>query len=84
MTLAADQDTFGIYDAKTNFASLVERVISGETLTITKHGKPVATISPIEKAVPELGELIEKLDEARSLLRLGKNDYRKLIGRDNH
>ena len=84
MTIATDQVTFGIYDAKTNFASLVERVMSGETLTITKHGKPVATISPIEKPVPELGELIEQLEGARSLLRLGNNDYRKLIGRDRH
>ena len=84
MTIAADQNTFGIYDAKTNFASLVERAMSGETLTITKHGKPVATISPIEQPVPELNELIEQLEGARSLLRLGKNDYRKLIGRDDH
>jgi len=84
MTVTADQNTFGIYDAKTNFASLVERVMSGETLTITKHGKPVATISPIEQPVPELKEILEQLDSARSLLRLGKNDYRKLIGRDDH
>ena len=84
MTITADQNTFGIYDAKTNFASLVERVMAGETLTITKHGKPVATISPVEQPKPELNDLIEQLEKARSLLRLGTNDYRKLIGRDDH
>ena len=84
MTITADQNTFGIYDAKTNFASLVERVMAGETLTITKHGKPVATISPVEQPKPELNDLIEQLEKARSLLRHGSNDYRKLIGRDDH
>ena len=84
MTIAEDQSTFGIYDAKTNFASLIERVMSGESLTITKHGKPVATIEPVARPKPDVNQLLEDLQKVRSLLNLGSPDYRALIGRDDH
>jgi prevent-host-death family protein len=36
--------TIGIFDAKTRLSELIE---SGEVVTITKHGHPVATLNPI-------------------------------------
>ena len=36
----------GAYEAKTHLAELLRRVESGETITITKHGKPVAVMTP--------------------------------------
>jgi prevent-host-death family protein len=36
--------TVGVFDAKNRLSELIE---SGEPVTITKHGKPVATLTPI-------------------------------------
>lgn len=35
-------------DAKAGFSSLVDRAIKGEFVTITRHGKPVATLVSVE------------------------------------
>ena len=42
--------TFGAYQAKTQFSQLIKRVMRGERITITRHGVPVAVLSPIEPA----------------------------------
>ncbi len=39
-------ETIGAYDAKTHLSRLLERVIKGEKITITKHGVPVAVLQP--------------------------------------
>ena len=37
----------GIFDAKTRFSELIEQVSrTGEAITVTKRGKPVAQITP--------------------------------------
>ena len=41
-------ESIGAYDAKTHLSSLLERVIKGERITITKHGVPVAVLQPPE------------------------------------
>jgi prevent-host-death family protein len=43
-------DTIGAFAAKTHFANLLERVAKGETITITRHGTPVARLVPIAAA----------------------------------
>jgi len=43
-------ETVGANEAKTHLYKLIERVIKGERITITKHGKPVAILHPV---VPE-------------------------------
>jgi len=37
-------------DAKTGFSGLVDDVIRGEFVTITRHGKPVAALVSVEAA----------------------------------
>ena len=39
-------ETVGAYEAKTRLPKLLERVIRGERITITKHGVPVAVLQP--------------------------------------
>ena len=39
-------ETIGAYEAKTHLPKLLERVIRGERITITKHGVPVAVLQP--------------------------------------
>jgi prevent-host-death family protein len=43
--------TVGSYEAKTHLPKLLEQVEHGETITITRHGKPVARLVP---AVPTI------------------------------
>jgi prevent-host-death family protein len=39
--------TVGVFDAKTHLSELID---SGEVVTITKHGRPVATLSPVRRS----------------------------------
>lgn len=40
----------GTFEAKTHFTKLITQVMSGEEVLITRRGKAVAKIIPIEKA----------------------------------
>jgi prevent-host-death family protein len=40
----------GAYDAKTRLAELLDRVQNGERIVITRHGRPVAQLVPVEDA----------------------------------
>ena len=41
-------ESVGAYEAKTHLPRLLERVARGESLTITRHGRPVARLAPVE------------------------------------
>jgi prevent-host-death family protein len=54
------------YDAKPHLAELLERVAHGEEFTITKHGRPVARLVPIERTgLDRRREVIERLKRFR-------------------
>ena len=56
--------TIGSYEAKTHLPALLKRVEEGETLTITRHGHPIARIVPIEEPVPLTpSEAVERMRE---------------------
>ncbi|MCD6397036.1 MAG: type II toxin-antitoxin system prevent-host-death family antitoxin [Spirochaetaceae bacterium] len=60
-------ETVGAYEAKTHLSNLLERVIQGERITITKHGVPVAVLQPPEticKRNP--AEVISEVRELRA------------------
>lgn len=40
------EETIGAYDAKTHLPRLLKRVAQGERITITRHGVPIAVLSP--------------------------------------
>ena len=42
--------TVGAFAAKTHLSALLDRVARGEEVTITKHGKPVAKLVPLDDA----------------------------------
>ena len=46
-------DTIGSFDAKTHLPELLRRVEQGESITITKHGKPVARLVPAIPTKPK-------------------------------
>lgn len=41
-------DTVGAFEAKTHLSRLLDRVARGESLTITRRGRPVARLVPVE------------------------------------
>ena len=41
-------ESIGSYQAKSHLSRLLDRVAQGESLTITKHGRPVAQLVPID------------------------------------
>jgi prevent-host-death family protein len=60
-------DTVGAFEAKTHLAELLDRVERGESVTITRHGKPVAQLVP-----PPPAQERSRSDVIRDLLDFGK------------
>jgi prevent-host-death family protein len=70
-------ETVGAFEAKTHLAALLERVEHGETFTITRHGKPVAKLVPIDQRDPEqIRAAIKRMKEIASGQTLG-GDWRE-------
>lgn len=64
--------TVGAYEAKTHFGQLLDAVARGETITITKHGVPVALLVPPPESVhPDVDAMIDDWLEARKGITLG-------------
>lgn len=42
-------DSYSLADAKARLSELIDRVEAGETVEITRRGKPVAKVVPTEK-----------------------------------
>jgi prevent-host-death family protein len=59
-------NSMGAYEAKAHFSELLERVESGEEVTITRHGHPVAKFVPVRKSstLKERQEAVEAMLEA--------------------
>jgi prevent-host-death family protein len=53
----------GAYEAKTHLPQLLDRVEGGETITITRHGKPVAKLVPASgrMAKPDVKKAVEEM-----------------------
>ncbi|MFN0134247.1 MAG: type II toxin-antitoxin system Phd/YefM family antitoxin, partial [Phycisphaerales bacterium] len=73
--------TIAAYDAKTKFSELLDRVEAGEEMVITKHGRPVAKLSPIEKRhdPDEIRKAMAQLDELSKSVTLGGLTIKDLI-----
>jgi len=52
--------TIGSYEAKTHLPRLLDEVAAGETITITKKGKPVAKLVPAD----DIDERKRKIEQA--------------------
>lgn len=58
MSTISHRVTISHREMRNNSAEVLRRVEAGETITVTNHGRAVARLSPVRKAVLE--ELIEK------------------------
>ncbi len=71
--------TVGAFEAKTNFARLLEQVARGEQIVITKHGTPVARLVPFAKPdTARTRRAISRLKASRKGCRLDGLSWREL------
>ena len=61
------ESSMGAYEAKTHLAELLDRVEGGETITITRHGKPIAKLVPASGGVarPDVRKAVEEMKRFR-------------------
>jgi prevent-host-death family protein len=57
--------TVGAYAAKAHFSELLREVEQGETVVVTRHGVPVAHITPVGKNRADIAAAIEELHRYR-------------------
>jgi prevent-host-death family protein len=72
MSVITEHGTVGVYDLKVNLSSVLEEVMAGRIVTITRHGHPIASIQPL--AATSRGEraaAVERLRAERRGRRLG-------------
>lgn len=69
----------GVYEAKTQLPRLLDEVEQGETITITRHGRPVARVVPIRGRQRSVKEAIEAIREFRQGHTLGDITVKELI-----
>ena len=58
-------DTVGAYEAKTHLPRLLDRVAQGESLTITRHGRPVARLVPVASGREQAREAMAQIVRRR-------------------
>jgi prevent-host-death family protein len=73
-------ETVGAYEAKTHLPKLLERVLKGERITITKHGVPVAVLQPPDsEKKADAQSVIVALRKFRDRHSLGGLEIRDMI-----
>lgn len=72
--------TVGTFEAKTHLTQLLDRVVAGEQITITRHGTPIARLVPVQPVSPgQLRQTIARLKEFSRGQTLGGIEVRDLI-----
>lgn len=77
--------TMSACEARTRFAELLDRIERGETIVITRRGRPVAKLAPVEHSRRE--EISEAVDRLEAFRRSGPRvSHRELMSwiQDGH
>lgn len=71
------QNYVGAFEAKTHFSHLIERAMHGEEIFITRRGKPVAKIVPLDtySNSDTAREAVKRLRTLAKEMHLGKFDW---------
>jgi prevent-host-death family protein len=69
----ATATTVGAFAAKTHLAELLGRVEAGGSITITRHGRPVARLVPVDErwSGRDWGDFWARADERRVIMEAG-------------
>ncbi|WP_068306486.1 type II toxin-antitoxin system Phd/YefM family antitoxin [Pararhodobacter sp. CCB-MM2] len=73
----------GAFEAKTHLSELLAAVEAGETITITRRGKPVAQLSPLGKIPAGRAAAIDRIANLRAGLAGGMTRSEILSARDD-
>jgi prevent-host-death family protein len=71
--------TVGAYEAKTHLSELLDKVVGGERVTITRHGVPVATLVPAGSGKMSVDDAVDRLAEFGRGKSLGGLTVREMI-----
>ena len=72
MRALPDNLTIGVFDLKAQLSSVLEEVTAGQVYTVTRHGHPIARISPIVFfSIEERRAAAERMKNARRVRNLG-------------
>jgi len=71
--------TVGAYEAKTRLSQLLEMVARGGSVTITRHGHPIARLVPVSPARADATEVIQAILDNRQGVRRGRVSVRRMI-----
>lgn len=52
MAIFMAMSSYSVAEAKNNLPKLLDRMLAGEAVTITRRGKPIARLEPAEAAEP--------------------------------
>ncbi|MDR1237513.1 MAG: type II toxin-antitoxin system prevent-host-death family antitoxin [Propionibacteriaceae bacterium] len=69
----------GAYKAKTHFSQLLDDVSAGQTVTIMRHGTPVARLMPITPVSGDPEHVVAQFRQARQGVKLDGLTARDLI-----
>ena len=73
--------TVGAFEAKTHLAALLDRVVRGERITITRNGVPAAMLVPVSEGTRRLSheEIVEGMRALRNRVKPGKMTVREMV-----
>ena len=80
MSTKRQTDTVSAFDAKTHLSQLLHEAEQGRTITITRRGKPIARLVPMEAERESLEPegIVERFEEIRGRVK-GRVEVRALI-----
>lgn len=70
--------TFGIYEAKNKLSELLDRVVAGEIIGLTRHGRQIALLTPVNPPRPVARQAIARLRELQAGSRLNGLSIKEL------
>jgi len=63
---------------------LLEQVEGGATITITRHGREIARLVPVDRPAGDPAEVITAIREARTQVRRGRDSVRRMRDEGRH
>ena len=57
MAILMAMSTYSVAEAKNNLPKLLDRMLAGEAVTITRRGVPIARLEPAQAVVPTSGPI---------------------------
>ena len=63
---------YSMHDARARFSEIIRHVREGKTVTVSRHGEPVAEIRPVSRSSETIEERLDELERRGALVRSGR------------